>query len=105
MVRKTTAGIRSTDEQGFYRWFKGGKSVRVPDAGTFWRILQQHGVKVLFTAPTTFRAIKKEDPDGVFKKKYDTASLKFLFLAGERCDVVTYYWARNLLQVPVVDHW
>ncbi|GAB3828603.1 propionyl-CoA synthetase [Pontibacter rugosus] len=82
-----------------------GKPVRTPDAGTFWRVIQEHGVKVLFTAPTAFRAIKKEDPDGLFKKKYDTPSLKYLFLAGERCDVATYHWAKDMLKVPVIDHW
>jgi acyl-coenzyme A synthetase/AMP-(fatty) acid ligase len=82
-----------------------GKPVRTPDAGTFWRIIQDHQVKVLFTAPTAIRAIKKEDPDGKFKNKYDLPSLKYLFLAGERCDVATYYWAKELLKVPVIDHW
>ncbi|NDK54648.1 propionyl-CoA synthetase [Pontibacter fetidus] len=82
-----------------------GKPVRTPDAGTFWRIIQQHQVKVLFTAPTAIRAIKKEDPDGKFKKLYDLPSLKYLFLAGERCDPATYYWAKDLLKVPVIDHW
>ncbi|RDV14606.1 propionyl-CoA synthetase [Pontibacter diazotrophicus] len=82
-----------------------GKPVRTPDAGTFWRVIQEHHVKVLFTAPTAFRAIKKEDPEGEFKKKYDLPSLKYLFLAGERCDVATYYWAKDMLKVPVIDHW
>ncbi|MFD2513749.1 propionyl-CoA synthetase [Pontibacter locisalis] len=82
-----------------------GKPVRTPDAGTFWRIIMQHNVKVLFTAPTAIRAIKKEDPDGTYKQMYDLPSLKCLFLAGERCDVATYHWAKDLLKVPVVDHW
>lgn len=82
-----------------------GKPIKTPDAGTFWRIIQEHRVKVLFTAPTAIRAIKKEDPHGHFKAAYPTPSLKYLFLAGERCDVATYEWARNLLDVPVVDHW
>jgi propionyl-CoA synthetase len=82
-----------------------GKPVRTPDAGTFWRIIMQHDVKVLFTAPTAIRAIKKEDPDGIEKIKYDLPSLKYLFLAGERCDPATYYWAKDLLRVPVIDHW
>ncbi|GGG19828.1 propionyl-CoA synthetase [Pontibacter amylolyticus] len=82
-----------------------GKPVRTPDAGTFWRVIMQHDVKVLFTAPTAIRAIKKEDPDGIEKIKYDLPSLKYLFLAGERCDPATYYWAKDLLRIPVIDHW
>jgi propionyl-CoA synthetase len=82
-----------------------GKPVRTPDAGTFWRIIMQHDVKVLFTAPTAIRSIKKEDPDGIHKIRYDLPSLRYLFLAGERCDPATYYWAKDLLQVPVIDHW
>ncbi|HMX40204.1 MAG TPA: AMP-binding protein, partial [Saprospiraceae bacterium] len=82
-----------------------GKPVRTPDAGAFWRVVQQHGVKVLFTAPTGFRAIKKEDPDGDLFRKYDVSSLKYLFLAGERCDVATLQWAEQLLGIPVIDHW
>ncbi len=82
-----------------------GKPVRTPDAGTFWRVIMQHDVNVLFTAPTAIRAIKKEDPDGLQKVKYDLPSLRYLFLAGERCDVATYHWAKELLQVPVIDHW
>jgi acetate--CoA ligase len=82
-----------------------GKPVRTPDAGTFWRVIEDHKVKVLFTAPTAFRAIKKEDSEGLLKNKYNTSSLKYLFLAGERCDIATYDWAKNLLQVPVIDHW
>jgi len=82
-----------------------GKPIRTPDAGTFWRVIEEHKVKVLFTAPTAFRAIKKEDPKGELKSKYDLSSLKYLFLAGERCDVATYNWLHNLTGVPVIDHW
>jgi acyl-coenzyme A synthetase/AMP-(fatty) acid ligase len=82
-----------------------GKPIRTPDAGAFWRVVEQHRVKVLFTAPTGFRAIKKEDPDGLLFKKYDISSLQYLFLAGERCDVATLNWAENLLGIPVIDHW
>ncbi|MEM0994690.1 MAG: propionyl-CoA synthetase [Bacteroidota bacterium] len=82
-----------------------GKPVRTPDAGTFWRIIQQYQVKVLFTAPTAIRAIKKEDPNGKKHQRYDTACLRNLFLAGERCDVATYEWAKKLLNVEVIDHW
>ena len=82
-----------------------GKPVRTPDAGTFWRVIQDHKVKVLFTAPTAFRAIKKEDAAGKLFEDYDTSSLKYLFLAGERCDVATYNWLKNLAGVPVIDHW
>ena len=82
-----------------------GKPIKTPDAGTFWRVIQQHNVKVLFTAPTAFRAIKKEDPHGLYKEDIETPSLKYLFLAGERCDAATYEWSRNLLNVPVIDHW
>jgi propionyl-CoA synthetase len=82
-----------------------GKSVGTPDPGAFWRVISQHGVKVMFTAPTAFRAIKKEDPDGQYLKKYDLSDFKYLFLAGERLDPDTYFWASDLLGVPVVDHW
>ncbi|MBL0173576.1 MAG: propionyl-CoA synthetase [Gemmatimonadaceae bacterium] len=82
-----------------------GKPVGTPDAGEFWRVIEEHDVRVLFTAPTAFRAIKREDPKGVFFAKYDTSRLKALFLAGERLDPDTYHWARALLQKPVVDHW
>lgn len=82
-----------------------GKPIGTPDAGAFWRVINQHNVKVLFTAPTAFRAIKKEDPNGEFLKKYDLGNFKTLFLAGERLDPDTYHWAGNLLQVPVIDHW
>lgn len=82
-----------------------GKPVKTPDAGAFWRIIEEYKVKVFFTAPTAFRAIKKEDPNGTLKKKYDTSSLDYLFLAGERCDVATLEWSGKMLDVPVIDHW
>jgi acyl-coenzyme A synthetase/AMP-(fatty) acid ligase len=82
-----------------------GKPIRTPDAGAFWRITEEYKVNTLFTAPTAFRAIKKEDPNGTHIRKYDITSLKALFLAGERCDVPTWYWATEQLQLPVVDHW
>ena len=82
-----------------------GKPVGTPDPGAFWRVISQHGVKVLFTAPTAFRAIKREDPEGKYLKKYDLSSFKALFLAGERLDPDTYHWAKNLLNLPVIDHW
>ncbi|MCU0848266.1 MAG: propionyl-CoA synthetase [Spirochaetes bacterium] len=82
-----------------------GKPVGTPDPGAFWRVISQHNVKVLFTAPTAFRAIKKEDPNGEFFKKYDLSSFKALFLAGERLDPDTYEWASRLLKKPVIDHW
>jgi propionyl-CoA synthetase len=82
-----------------------GKPVGTPDPGAFWRVISEHKVKALFTAPTAFRAIKKEDPRGEYKKKYDISCLKYLFLAGERLDPDTYHWATNLLSIPVIDHW
>jgi len=82
-----------------------GKPVGTPDAGVFWRIISEHKVKSLFTAPTAFRAIKKEDPNGNFFKKYDLSSFESLFLAGERADPDTLKWAEGLLKVPVIDHW
>ena len=82
-----------------------GKPVGTPDPGAFWRVISQHGVRALFTAPTAFRAIKKEDPNGEYFKKYDLSNFKYLFLAGERLDPDTYHWAHNLLHRPVVDHW
>ncbi len=82
-----------------------GKPVGTPDAGTFWRVIQEHGVKVLFTAPTAFRAIKREDPNGDLIQDYDLSGLKILFLAGERADPDTIEWARKHLCVPVIDHW
>src|SRR5271157_5975809 len=82
-----------------------GKPVGTPNPGAFWRVISQHGVKTLFTAPTAFRAIKREDPNGEFIKKYDLSGFKYLFLAGERLDPDTYHWAHNLLNKHVVDHW
>ncbi len=82
-----------------------GKPVGTPDAGVFWRIIEEHGVKVLFTAPTAFRAIKKEDPEGELIRKYDLSGFKALFLAGERADPDTVQWAERHLGVPVIDHW
>jgi propionyl-CoA synthetase len=82
-----------------------GKPVGTPDAGTFWRVCEQHGVKVLFTAPTAIRAIKKEDPEGALLKRHDLSKLDALFLAGERCDPDTITWSERLLAKPVIDHW
>jgi propionyl-CoA synthetase len=82
-----------------------GKPIKSPDAGVFWRVIQEHKVNVFFTAPTAFRAIRKEDPSGRLKANYDTSCLRYLFLAGERCDISTLTWARDLLGVPVIDHW
>ena len=82
-----------------------GKPIKTPDAGTFWRVIQDHKVNVFFTAPTAFRAIKKEDPTGSLLANYDTSSLRMQFLAGERCDVTTLHWLEDLLKVPVIDHW
>jgi len=82
-----------------------GKPVGTPDPGAFWRVVEEHKVNVLFTAPTAFRAIKKEDPDAKYVRKYDLSSLQALFLAGERCDGDTLHWAQNSLKVPVIDHW
>ncbi len=82
-----------------------GKPVGTPDAGAFWRVIEQHKVNCLFTAPTAFRAIRREDPDGELLRQYDISSLETLFLAGERCDPATLHWAENQLGVPVIDHW
>jgi propionyl-CoA synthetase len=82
-----------------------GKPVGTPDAGAFWRVIAQHGVKVLFTAPTAMRAIKQQDPEGKLLAAYDLGKFEALFLAGERCDPPTAEWAAALLQRPVVDHW
>ena len=82
-----------------------GKPVGTPDPGAFWRVISQHNVKVLFTAPTAFRAIKREDPEAAYLKKYDLGDFKTLFLAGERCDPDTLEWAQTKLGVPVIDHW
>ncbi|HSP56956.1 MAG TPA: propionyl-CoA synthetase [Halomonas sp.] len=82
-----------------------GKPVMTPDAGAFWRLIEEYRVKSFFTAPTAFRAIKKQDPDGKLLAQYDISCLKALFLAGERLDPPTYHWLDDLLEVPVLDHW
>ncbi len=82
-----------------------GKPVGTPDAGAFWRVISEHGCVAMFTAPTAFRAIKKEDPQGRLLAHYDLAKFRTLFLAGERADPDTVAWAENLLEVPVIDHW
>ncbi len=82
-----------------------GKPVRTPDAGAYWRVIAEHGVKSFFVAPTAFRAIKKEDPDCLLKADYDISSLKYQFVAGERLDPPTYHWLEANLQIPVIDHW
>ncbi|UPQ78797.1 acetate--CoA ligase [Flavobacterium azooxidireducens] len=82
-----------------------GKPIKTPDASTFWRVIAEHKVNVMFTAPTAIRAIKKEDPDGLFIKEYDLSSLKTQFLAGERCDVATLEWYNQHIPVPAIDHW
>jgi propionyl-CoA synthetase len=82
-----------------------GKPVGTPDAGAFWRVIEQHGVNALFAAPTALRGIKREDPDAKLVSRYDTSSLRTLFLAGERADPDTVAWGERALGVPVVDHW
>jgi propionyl-CoA synthetase len=82
-----------------------GKPIRTPDASTFWRVIEAHQVNVMFTAPTAIRAIKKEDPNGEFIKKYDLSCLRTQFLAGERCDVATLEWYQEHIPVPAIDHW
>jgi propionyl-CoA synthetase len=82
-----------------------GKPVGTPDPGAFWRVIAQHDVAALFTAPTAFRAIKRDDPHGDYIRKYDLSRFRTLFLAGERCDPDTLLWAREHLGVPVIDHW
>ena len=82
-----------------------GKPVGTPDAGAFWRVLSDHKVKTMFTAPTALRAIRREDPDATFLKSYDISAFKALFLAGERADPDTMAWAQDHLNVPIVDHW
>ena len=82
-----------------------GKPVGTPDPGAFWRVASQHGVSALFTAPTAFRAIKREDPEGDHMRRYDLSRFRTLFLAGERCDPDTLLWAEKMLGVPVIDHW
>ena len=82
-----------------------GKPIRTPDASTFWRVIAEHQVSVMFTAPTAIRAIKKDDPKGVFIKQYDLSCLRTQFLAGERCDVATLEWYREHIPIPAIDHW
>ena len=82
-----------------------GKPIRTPDASTFWRVIAEHNVKVMFTAPTAIRAIKKEDPEGALLNKYDLSGLRYQFLAGERCDAATLKWTEDMLGIPVIDHW
>jgi propionyl-CoA synthetase len=82
-----------------------GKPVGTPDAGAFWRVCAEHGVSTLFTAPTAFRAIRQQDPDGAFIGEYDLSKLRALFLAGERCDPETLRWAEDKLDIPVIDHY
>lgn len=82
-----------------------GKPIMTPDAGTFWRVIADHKVNTMFTAPTAMRAIKKEDPNGELIKKYDLSHFKKQFLAGERCDVATLDWFTNHVGVPAIDHW
>jgi len=82
-----------------------GKPVGTPDAGAFWRVVAEHKVKTMFTAPTAFRAIRREDPNGEHLGKYDLSGLRYLFLAGERLDPETYHWASEQLGIPVIDHW
>src|SRR6202035_6094826 len=82
-----------------------GKPVGTPDAGAFWRVISEHGCVAMFTAPTAFRAIKKEDPQGKLLATYDLSKFRTLFLAGERADPPTLAWAEQMLGVPVIDHW
>jgi propionyl-CoA synthetase len=82
-----------------------GKPVGTPDAGAYWRVVAEHGVKTLFTAPTAFRAIRRDDPAGSHLARYDLSGFRYLFLAGERLDPETYQWASDQLGIPVIDHW
>jgi propionyl-CoA synthetase len=82
-----------------------GKPVGTPDPGAFWRVISQHGVRAMFTAPTAFRAIRQQDPKGEYIAKHDLSRFRTLFLAGERCDPDTLHWAEEKLRVPVIDHW
>ncbi len=82
-----------------------GKPVGTPDASVFWRIIEEHKVKTMFTAPTAFRAIKREDPQAKLMGNFDLSQFKYLFLAGERTDPDTLFWAENSLKIPVIDHW
>jgi propionyl-CoA synthetase len=109
---RTSAGLSATATSFTRPLFHGatsimyeGKPVGTPDAGAFWRVISQHGAAAFFTAPTAFRAIKKEDPNGEFIRKYDLSKFRTLFLAGERADPPTVEWAEQQLKVPVIDHW
>ncbi|MCB0640943.1 MAG: AMP-binding protein, partial [Phaeodactylibacter sp.] len=82
-----------------------GKPVRTPDAGAFWRVIEEYKVSVFFTAPTAFRAIRREDPEATLLQQYDLSSLRAQFVAGERCDASTLEWLQDILKVPVIDHW
>ena len=82
-----------------------GKPIGTPDAGAFWRVIDEYDVSVMFTAPTAIRAIKREDPTGELIKQYPMKNFRALFLAGERCDPDTLEWSAELLNVPVIDHW
>ena len=75
------------------------------DAGAFWRVIKEHGVNTLFSAPTAFRAVRQADPEGLMTKKYDLSSLRTVFAAGERSDPSTLHWLEDILDVPVIDHW
>ncbi|MBA4502731.1 propionyl-CoA synthetase [Marinobacterium marinum] len=85
--------------------FYEGKPIKTPDASAFWRIIDEYKVNSMFCAPTAYRAIRKEDPEGVLSKEYDLSSLRWIFVAGEKLDTSTYQWLRELLKVPVMDHW
>jgi len=85
--------------------FYEGKPIKTPDAGAFWRIIEEYKVNSMFCAPTAFRAVRKEDAEGALAKQYDLSSLRWIFVAGEKLDSSTSYWLDELLQVPVVDHW
>jgi len=85
--------------------FLEGKPVRTPDAGTFWRVVEEHKVNGMFAAPTAFRAIRKEDPEGKLFREYDVSSLKHIFVAGEKLDSPTYHWLHEISQKPIYDHW
>lgn len=85
--------------------FYEGKPVRTPDAGAFWRLISEYRVNSMFCAPTAYRAVRKEDPQGELAKKYDLSSLRWIFVAGEKLDSSTYQWLSDLLSVPVLDHW
>ena len=91
--------------QGLTSVLYEGKPIGTPDAGAFWRVCEEYGVKALFTAPTAFRASKKADPDSLCLKPYKLSNLKAIFMAGERLDPATYHWVKDLLNVPVIDHW